>query len=421
MDDAAIYQASASNSKGIATCSGVLEVGEMNEFKIHQRYFGKLKQKADNRRKEAEGKENQEPLRTISPDRTLRKRRSTMESYLSTPSSTEDEGSEESHEAVVAETEVRLQEAPVEEAEEKPVPITNGAVPALTNGQAVSENANKSGTYFYDPTQKIFTAHQPKIPFIKKKIKISNSAKIAKAETPTERVLEEKPNKDGPSSLAPASTEPLRCEVPSEEVMEVENTVSSSVVDAVSSEMIDLQKTETETVLHIEKPPKDENACVEATMPSKNKKITEVSTSSCIVSGTDGKQASKQEKEAEIKHMKERVEKQNQSAHIPSTPLQTRAAAPQQPLSTAKKDISKTGHVAVMEVDEKSNASPVAPLTHRDSVNAPCEARTAFPQSPCEQTRDQLSDKETSRCQNAVSVSQPAQLSEVSEPLCMSS
>ncbi|KAK1887821.1 Alpha-protein kinase 3 [Dissostichus eleginoides] len=37
LDDAAIYQVSASNSKGIVSCSGVLEVGTMNEYKIHQR------------------------------------------------------------------------------------------------------------------------------------------------------------------------------------------------------------------------------------------------------------------------------------------------------------------------------------------------------------------------------------------------
>ncbi|KAJ8003282.1 hypothetical protein DPEC_G00167800 [Dallia pectoralis] len=52
MDDAAIYQASASNSKGIVSCSGVLEVGTMSEFKIHQRFFAKLKQKAENKRRE---------------------------------------------------------------------------------------------------------------------------------------------------------------------------------------------------------------------------------------------------------------------------------------------------------------------------------------------------------------------------------
>ncbi|XP_061679752.1 uncharacterized protein alpk3a isoform X2 [Syngnathoides biaculeatus] len=52
LDDAAIYQVSASNSKGIVSCSGVLEVGTMSEFKIHQRFFAKLKQKAEKKRKE---------------------------------------------------------------------------------------------------------------------------------------------------------------------------------------------------------------------------------------------------------------------------------------------------------------------------------------------------------------------------------
>ncbi|XP_035252352.1 alpha-protein kinase 3 [Anguilla anguilla] len=53
-EDAAIYQASARNSKGIVSCSGVLEVGAMNEFMIHQRFFAKLKQKADSKRRDLE-------------------------------------------------------------------------------------------------------------------------------------------------------------------------------------------------------------------------------------------------------------------------------------------------------------------------------------------------------------------------------
>ncbi|KAF3854802.1 hypothetical protein F7725_022857 [Dissostichus mawsoni] len=55
LDDAAIYQVSASNSKGIVSCSGVLEVGTMNEYKIHQRFFDKLKQKAEKKKSELEG------------------------------------------------------------------------------------------------------------------------------------------------------------------------------------------------------------------------------------------------------------------------------------------------------------------------------------------------------------------------------
>ncbi|XP_067275081.1 alpha-protein kinase 3 isoform X2 [Pseudorasbora parva] len=81
-DDAAIYQASARNSKGIVSCSGVLEVGTMSEYMIHQRFFAKLKQKAENKRRELEesrrrGKENiqKEQLNVINQERILRKHR----------------------------------------------------------------------------------------------------------------------------------------------------------------------------------------------------------------------------------------------------------------------------------------------------------------------------------------------------------
>ncbi|XP_072551997.1 alpha-protein kinase 3 [Salminus brasiliensis] len=81
VEDAAIYQASARNSKGIVSCSGVLEVGAMSEYKIHQRFFAKLKQKAELKRRDIEesrrrGKENiQHELLGNSQDRVFRKRR----------------------------------------------------------------------------------------------------------------------------------------------------------------------------------------------------------------------------------------------------------------------------------------------------------------------------------------------------------
>uniref|UniRef100_UPI0037E983AE alpha-protein kinase 3 n=1 Tax=Semicossyphus pulcher TaxID=241346 RepID=UPI0037E983AE len=80
LDDAAIYQVSASNSKGIVSCSGVLEVGTMNEYKIHQRFFSKLKQKAEKKRNEIEvqTKEDKGSIQTekprSSPERPPRKR-----------------------------------------------------------------------------------------------------------------------------------------------------------------------------------------------------------------------------------------------------------------------------------------------------------------------------------------------------------
>ncbi|XP_049639886.1 alpha-protein kinase 3 [Suncus etruscus] len=82
-DDAAIYQASAHNSKGIVSCSGVLEVGTMTEYKIHQRWFAKLKRKAVAKMREMEQNWRQghapvgeaDALRGLSPDRFQRKRR----------------------------------------------------------------------------------------------------------------------------------------------------------------------------------------------------------------------------------------------------------------------------------------------------------------------------------------------------------
>lgn len=161
----------------------------MNEFKIHQRYFAKLKQKAHGGKEEA-GKENLEGLRTISPDRTLRKRRSTTGGLLSVPSSLEDEGRDGTHQAVESEKEL----------EETLVSISNGVVPAVKDGQTIM-----SGTYTYDSAQKSFTAHQTKTPFTKK-IKISQVEK-------GQRASEEHRAKD--------------------EVMEVDNIFTSSpVVDS---------------------------------------------------------------------------------------------------------------------------------------------------------------------------------------------
>ncbi|XP_052516104.1 alpha-protein kinase 3 isoform X1 [Budorcas taxicolor] len=82
-EDAAIYQASARNAKGIVSCSGVLEVGTMTEYKIHQRWFAKLKRKAAAKMREIEqswkhGKDavgEADALRKLSPDRFQRKRR----------------------------------------------------------------------------------------------------------------------------------------------------------------------------------------------------------------------------------------------------------------------------------------------------------------------------------------------------------
>uniref|UniRef100_A0A8C4QF03 non-specific serine/threonine protein kinase n=1 Tax=Eptatretus burgeri TaxID=7764 RepID=A0A8C4QF03_EPTBU len=51
-DDAAIYQVSARNHKGIVSCSAVLEVGTMTEYKIHLRWFDRIKRRAEARKHE---------------------------------------------------------------------------------------------------------------------------------------------------------------------------------------------------------------------------------------------------------------------------------------------------------------------------------------------------------------------------------
>ncbi|XP_023267739.1 alpha-protein kinase 3 isoform X2 [Seriola lalandi dorsalis] len=405
VEDAAIYQASAINSKGIVSCSGVLEVGEMNEFKIHQRYFAKLKQKAEHRRREAEGKENQEPLRTISPDRTQRKRRSTMEAFLSMPSSMEDESNEESPQAVAVGTEDRLQEATVEEVEEKPV----------TNGQVINENGNSGGTYIYDSAQKIFTAHQPKTPFVKKKIKISNIAKVAKADTLGERVSEERRAKDETSaSVALACIDPVQSEGNSEEVMEVEKLVSSTVDSDSRNVTEQCKKSTTEEAMLVERPSKDENVCV--TPSQSTVSPAALIYTSHTVSGTGGKQAAKSEKEVGHKDREENFEMQKQSPYLNITSTQVQSSVASTPI-ILKEDIIKTEEATAMDTDEKSDTSTGGSLAHRDlkSVDTACESRTALPQHPCGRARDQLSDKETSPCQENVSEPRPAPLREVTQ------
>uniref|UniRef100_A0A4W5QN81 non-specific serine/threonine protein kinase n=1 Tax=Hucho hucho TaxID=62062 RepID=A0A4W5QN81_9TELE len=246
MEDAAIYQASARNNKGIVSCSGVLEVGTMSEYKIHQQYFAKIKLKAENTRRELEepkpwDKENhgspgsrQETLRTISPDRSQRKRRSPMDPSLSAPSlsapsSMEDEMVEESTQAHAGEAEARLQDTSVVGEEKRE---TNRAGSSNVNGQAaIPENSSNKGlTYVYDSVQKSFAPHTPKASLAKKKIKISNgedSGMMADSQAgkrPEERGMSE----GGEVSVTPCLVESSPSLGSSEEALEVESAVETS-------------------------------------------------------------------------------------------------------------------------------------------------------------------------------------------------
>ncbi|XP_013014290.1 alpha-protein kinase 3 isoform X2 [Cavia porcellus] len=142
-EDAAIYQASARNTKGIVSCSGVLEVGTMTEYKIHQRWFAKLKRKAAAKMRELEqswrhGKEapgEAEALRKLSPDRFQRKRRLSgpgvpVPSAPFPPKEAKDEAPE------------AWQEGDTESAQHPGLGLINSFAPseAPTNGEPAPEN-----------------------------------------------------------------------------------------------------------------------------------------------------------------------------------------------------------------------------------------------------------------------------------------
>lgn len=140
-EDAAIYQASARNTKGIVSCSGVLEVGTMTEYKIHQRWFAKLKRKAAAKMREIEqswkhGKEGSgeaDTLRKISPDRFQRKRRlsGAEVAVLSTSARETEEGSS-----------ATWQEGETESAQHPGLGLINSFAPGEvpTNGEPAPEN-----------------------------------------------------------------------------------------------------------------------------------------------------------------------------------------------------------------------------------------------------------------------------------------
>ncbi|KAK5915064.1 hypothetical protein CesoFtcFv8_000695 [Champsocephalus esox] len=398
VEDAAIYQASASNTKGHCVLlwgSGV------------------------------EGKENQEPIRTISPDRTARKRRSIMDTFLSTPSSLDDEGNEKSKQALTEQTEARLHEATVKEMEEKSVPITNGTVSAVSNGQTVSENGSKSGANIYDSAPKSFTAPQTKTPFVRKKIKMSNSAQEERA--PEERTAKE----ENITPVVLACTESVQFKGISEEFMEVENIVSSSVVDSVPRKMAQGHQ-KSEEVLLADRHSKNESVRVEVAVPSKKEQLCllkkEQLTASVPpaaptstghnVSGDKGKKDAKLEKEAGRNNPEKILEMQKRIPPITSKQRQSSPTAPpRKHRNLVKGNMSKIEPQTVMDVDKKSNTSIAGSLACKEieAINAPCESTSASPQRPCEQAGDKLSLKETGPCQKKMSVSQPAQLNEVKQ------
>ncbi|KAM7039628.1 alpha-protein kinase 3 isoform 1-T1 [Acridotheres tristis] len=188
-EDAGIYQASARNNKGIVSCSGVLEVGTMTEFKIHQKWFDKIKRKAEEKMQEIEqgkkrGKENVEveKLQGMSPERLQRKRRLARDQNLrSGDSSWEKEDAAKVH---VADSQSRLHKD-IAETKEQPLSAVPGFPNKLvaplkaevtTNGDATLEGGEENGdnflTYIYETVEDLVTKPGAKDSAAKKKKKV---------------------------------------------------------------------------------------------------------------------------------------------------------------------------------------------------------------------------------------------------------
>ncbi|NXR05008.1 ALPK3 kinase, partial [Sagittarius serpentarius] len=188
-EDAGIYQASARNNKGIVSCSGVLEVGTMTEFKIHQKWFDKIKRKAEEKLREIEqgkkrGKENVEveKLQGMSPDRLQRKRRLARDLNLRSGASPWEK--EDAAKVHVADSPSRLHED-IGEPKEQPVNAMTGFPNKLiaplkaevtTNGDAslesVEENGNSFLAYIYETVEDLATKPMVKDSAAKKKKKV---------------------------------------------------------------------------------------------------------------------------------------------------------------------------------------------------------------------------------------------------------
>uniref|UniRef100_U3K5R2 non-specific serine/threonine protein kinase n=1 Tax=Ficedula albicollis TaxID=59894 RepID=U3K5R2_FICAL len=188
-EDAGIYQASARNNKGIVSCSGVLEVGTMTEFKIHQKWFDKIKRKAEEKMQEIEqgkkrGKENVEveKLQGMSPERLQRKRRLGRDQNLrSGDSAWEKEDTAKVH---VADSQSRLHKD-IAEAKEQPLSAVSGFPNKLVaplkaevtaNGDAALESGEENGnsflTYIYETVEDLATKPGAKDSAAKKKKKV---------------------------------------------------------------------------------------------------------------------------------------------------------------------------------------------------------------------------------------------------------
>ncbi|XP_073692721.1 uncharacterized protein alpk3b [Garra rufa] len=267
LDDAAIYQASAQNSRGIVSCSGVLEVGTMSEYKIHQNYFAKIKLRNENRRREQEepcntGKENVpaalENFRMSSPERAQRKRRTPME--------TRGAGSPSEEKAMEV-------DAP---SQTPPVQVSAAAsVHEISNSEMITNTDKDSQglTYIHDAVNNASSKQNNE--HVKKKIKISTDA--------TERIKENR--------LTGKREEMTNERGTSIEKMEVQNTVTqiSSVTEQNGNKM-DITDTKKSEKLSVKA---NKNASEESKRAQVSQ-ITSVTDSRNKMDITDGEKSEKQ-------------------------------------------------------------------------------------------------------------------------------
>ncbi|XP_016369920.1 alpha-protein kinase 3-like [Sinocyclocheilus rhinocerous] len=226
-DDAAVYQASARNSKGIVSCSGVLEVGTMSEYLIHQRFFAKLKQKAENKRRELEesrrrGKENmqKEQLNVINQERLLRKRRipagnDTLSSSPTTQDGEENvtsQGTDEEQPAII---------------DDKSDNITVQASVGIT--EMKTENGNEKLNRICNPMEVLATKQSVKEKVGEKKMRITNGFDEVGVIKPTQSNRKQEDANEGKSlakylaeSVQSQAAEEHQSSAKSQEIIEVD-------------------------------------------------------------------------------------------------------------------------------------------------------------------------------------------------------
>ncbi|NWY69402.1 ALPK3 kinase, partial [Erithacus rubecula] len=219
-EDAGIYQASARNNKGIVSCSGVLEVGTMTEFKIHQKWFDKIKRKAEEKMQEIEkgkkrGKENVEveKLQGMSPERLQRKRRLGRDQNLRTGDSAWEK--EDTAKVHVADSQSRLHKD-IAEAKEQPLSAVSGFPNKLVaplkaevtaNGDATLESGEENGnsflTYIYETVEDLATKPGAKDSAAKKKKKVEAPSAAAQEVSKREESGRDRVNPSSNPRFAP--------------------------------------------------------------------------------------------------------------------------------------------------------------------------------------------------------------------------